>query len=712
MERLNPVAARGAGSRLRQGWPLAGAAMVFLLLPPGGAGLGQTPDNPAGDALLRTPFVDADEWRDTPVRHRYVHGGFQGTEARFSLYFPPKERYQGRFFQHVTPTPIDEKNGTTGAGTGDQIGFAFASGGYFLVTNQGGMAAMRTDPSLGAYRVNAAAAQYARVLAGQMYGPGRVYGYAYGGSGGAFRTIGGIENTRGVWDGVVPYVVGSPQAIPNVFTARLLALRVLGDRFAAVLDAIEPGGRGPMDAALDEEQRAVLAEVSGLGFPLKGWFNYQTIGMGAFPILFDLVVQKDPAYFEEFWKVAGYEGANPSESLRRARVRQTTTVKRLVSKAEADRMENPVARPGESRGGVDTAWQQMQGPPAGFELENVPAGDLRMATVTIRSGEAAGASFPLGKVAGNTIFTGTSMAAMMAGRSGQLDVLKRVKPGDELQFDNSNFLAVQYYHRHQVPTPDFYVWNQFRNPNGTPRSPQRPRLIGPEFAASAGGTTQSGRFEGKMIVVESLWDQDAFPWQADWYAGKVRAALGPRFDQNFRLYFIDHALHGDVERQADPAHTVSYVGALQQALRDLSAWVEKGVVPPASTNYRVDSGQVTVPATAAERKGLQPVVTLRANGQDRAEVRAGATVTLSGRVQVPPHTGQLVAIEWDAEGTGRFEPASLAGEGAEVAVKLQHAYTRPGTWFAVLRATSQREGDGASPYARIGNLARVRVVVR
>jgi len=40
------------------------------------------------------------------------------------------------------------------------------------------------------------------------------------------------------------------------------------------------------------------------------------------------------------------------------------------------------------------------------------------------------------------------------------------------------------------------------------------------------GSLQSGKFKGKMIVVESLMDQDAFPWQADWYRSKVKDNLG------------------------------------------------------------------------------------------------------------------------------------------------------------------------------------------
>src|SRR5262249_27345908 len=170
-------------------------------------------------------------------------------------------------------------------------------------------------------------------------------------------------------------------------------------------------------------------------------------------------------------------------------------------------------------------------------------------------------------------------------------------------------------------------------PDGKPLDPQRPRLLGPEFAAST-GVAETGWFHGKMIVVESLMDQDAFPWQADWYRSKVEAVLGPRLDENFRLWFTDHALHGDQERQADPTHTVSYPGVRHQALRDLSAWVEKGVAPPPSTNYKVVDGQVRVPPTAAERKGIQPVVTVTANGGARAEVAVGAPVSFSAVIEV------------------------------------------------------------------------------
>ena len=60
------------------------------------------------DTLFKEPYVDMDVWRNTPVRHRYVHGGFKGTNTRFSFYFPSREKYQSHFFQYITPFPDDE----------------------------------------------------------------------------------------------------------------------------------------------------------------------------------------------------------------------------------------------------------------------------------------------------------------------------------------------------------------------------------------------------------------------------------------------------------------------------------------------------------------------------------------------------------------------------------------------------------------------------
>jgi hypothetical protein len=161
------------------------------------------------------------------------------------------------------------------------------------------------------------------------------------------------------------------------------------------------------------------------------------------------------------------------------------------------------------------------------------------------------------------------------------------------------------------------------------------------------------------------------------------------------------------------ARSVSYQGALEQALRDVSAWVEKGVKPPPSTNYKMVDSQVEVPKTAAKREGIQPVVHLSANRRERADVAVGMPVTFTAVVEVPFNGDKVVGAEWDFEGRGNYPVSEpLQDFKSTVTLKAKHSYSQPGTYFPVLRATSQREGDAKTPYARIQNLGRVRVVVK
>src|SRR5690606_28402602 len=141
--------------------------------------------------------------------------------------------------------------------------------------------------------------------------------------------------------------------------------------------------------------------------------------------------------------------------------------------------------------------------------------------------------------------------------------------------------AAQTYHRHQVPGPEYMVWDQCKDADGHPIYPQRPMLIGPLFTRATVGSMPSGKFEGKMLLLGSLWDTEAYAWQSDWYCDRVEEQLGEAIGDQFRLYFTDHANHADFPHPGDPTHIVSYLGVLQQALLDISAWVEKGIEPPA-----------------------------------------------------------------------------------------------------------------------------------
>ncbi|MBB6634541.1 PKD domain-containing protein [Cohnella thailandensis] len=663
------------------------------------------------DPQFRTPYVDIEEWREAPVRHRYVHGGFEGTETRFSFYFPDKEVYKGRFFQPVYPVQGSENASQSHIdGVDDKIGFAVSSGSYLVETNMGGAS---PDITL-VYRASAAVANYSRVKAVEYFGPHRPYGYIYGGSGGGFKTISFMENTTGIWDGAVPFVIGTPVAIPNVFTARVHAMRLLWDKFPSILDAIEPGGSGDMYAGLNEEEREALEEVTKMGFPPRAWFAYKEIGDGALTVLSPHVMNLDPAYFEEFWTVPGYLGADPDSSAAKARLRHKTVVTEVIW----PRSERRSGADSSTKMGVDEAWKMLTAAAdtiPSFRLANAPAADayLQGAYIKILSGEAAGVKIPLGKIDGDVATIGSAF-----GFFASLDSLARVKAGDEIAVDNSDYLALQTYHRHQVPTPDYAVWDQFRDERGEPIYPQRPLQVGPMVAYGGAGSLQSGRYEGRMIVVQTLMDESAFPWQADWYRSKAKEHLGDRMDDRFRLWYVDHALHADDSSNnvLDALHIVSYVPVLHQALLDLSDWVERGIAPPSNTRYEVKDGQVIVPPTAAERQGIQPVIRLTANGGERADVGIGEAVRFEAKIEAPPNTGRIVSAAWDFEGEATFPIEGTIvyenEEGSQAVVRATHSFSKPGTYFPVLRAGSSRNGDSEDLYTQVLNLCRVRVVVK
>ena len=76
----------------------------------------------------------------------------------------------------------------------------------------------------------------------------------------------------------------------------------------------------------------------------------------------------------------------------------------------------------------------------------------------------------------------------------------------------------------------------------------------------------------------------------------------------------------------------------------------------------------------------------------------------------------MVSADWDFEGKGTFSaPGKIVANNknaSSATLKTTYTYTKPGTYFVTLRSASQREGDNKTPFARIRNLARVRVVVK
>ena len=682
-----------------------------------------------GDTAFSEPYVDLDEWRDHPVRHHYIHGGFKSNGTRFSFYFPAKEDDKGRFFQYITPMPDNEfivQN--LPMNEYNSIAFSIGNGAYFIETNEGGAVDFSNptagDPTIGAYRANAASAVFSRLVAKELYSCDRPYGYCFGGSGGAYRTAGSIESTQGVWDGAVPYVMGSPFAIPNVFAVRMHAMRVLDKKLPHIIDAMEPGGSGDPYAGLNEEETQVLKEATAMGFPLKGWYGYKEMGIHGFIVLYPTVVMMDQAYFnDDFWTKPGYYGHDHPESFEDCRIQQTSRIKRFVYTDEAVRIGLIAPVSEADRGSADKSWAAAGGAsdkPVAVELtDQLQKVQFLGGDLVATSGEADGIAFQLSNI-------NTTMAAF--GPTVSDADLAKLKVGDEVRVDNSNFLAVQTIYRHQVPEGHLEGWRLFEDTDGKPVYPQRPMLLGPVFTQGAAGALPTGNIHGKVILCCSLMDREAFAWQGDWYRRQVEKSLGPWTDQNLRLWYTDNALHGDQEDQLDDkTHAVPYNGVIQQALLDLSQWVENGVEPAQSTNYQIENAQVIVPETANERRGIQPVVNMSILGSDknglishegkRIEVRRGATVEFKVKAEVPAGQGKVMLAQVSYDGKDYSEEIDLSQadygpDGSKVEFNVRHQFKNKGTYFPTIRVASQRKVDPSSPFARIYNLDRVRVVVK
>lgn len=669
----------------------------------------------AVDALYATPYIDVDEWREDPEPHRYIHGGFTDTDLRFSYYFPPVERYAGRFLQPVLMISGTEHAATSGLmyGQPGSPGFAFDSGAYMVESNMGCLSPMPgPDPSIPGFRGSAAAARFSRAVAaevyGEVYGEHRPYGYVYGGSGGAFKTIACFENAPDVWDGAVPFVQGSPIAIPNCFSIQAHAMRLLDGVFPQITDALEPGGSGDMYAGLTSGQREALAEVTRFGLNPKVWFDVNRIRSGytsMWGVFAEQIRALDAAYFTDFWSVPGYLGADSPASFAEARHELRVTVSGTIGISDADKYGLPIP--------MSRAFSNDNADlPIAVRVEGLGDVDAFGATFEIASGAAAGRKFYVAAVVDDLIAVGMSVGSNLG--------LAGVQPGDEVVIDNADFLAFQTFARHQV-MDGFDGFDQYVAA-GSRIYPQRERLVGPRLARGSWGQHQSGRFAGKMICLAALLDEAAYPWQAAWYQRRVREIRGDHAGEYHRLWFMEHAMHGspspvvvpgDSPRPSRLTRTIDYSGALEQAVRDVIAWVELGIPPAPDTKFELVDAQVLVTDPATTRGGIQPTVRLLVGGHERAEVAVGQPVEFVAEALAAPSTGTIVAVEWDFEGDGDFPESDSTIDGSldRMTVRATHAFSAPGTYFPAVRITSHRGSDLATNYARVQNLGRVRVVV-
>ena len=515
-----------------------------------------------------------------------------GPDPQFNIYLPPKEQWEGRFFQRVHPwIHIDEIQ---------NIEFYLDNGGYTITVPQFTMG----------YLHHAAAAHVSRTIAKNYYEySGKIYGYIYGGSGGSMLVIGALEASVGlVWDGAVPFITAAPTSLAN-FDIRRFARIVLEEKAPLIADAVRPGGSGDPYAVLNDLECDILREVTLLGLPLRAWENYEYLFiMQENPELIDnlnATGEVNEAYTYAFWNEPGYLEAYDPE--------------------------------------------------------------LRSIFYNLRD-------------------RGVSEGA----------------------------LAKIAYHRHKDPGPTFYTWNHLRDSNGDPLFAQTPGI---HFAIetalmTSGGALWNGNINYKTITVVNLLDQDSFPSDGDYYRERVKEMDR---EDDFYFWLNDNADHNALHDESFPylnARLIDYEGIINQALLDLSAWVENDVKPPNSTAYNVVDSQLIFTDNTAARGGIQPIVELTVDGAVRTSITSGSSVNLSAKIRVPLNTGEIVSVEWDYLGDGNFARADYdtLPDGSWSA-NSNYTYNEEGTYLPSVRVASQRDGDPETPFTRAYNHGRARVIV-
>ena len=136
----------------------------------------------------------------------------------------------------------------------------------------------------------------------------------------------------------------------------------------------------------------------------------------------------------------------------------------------------------DTRNGVNDAWKKMLSSSGTdtepwLELTHLPVPAeghnlyLKGLILTVLSGKAEGKKLQVGKVTDGRVYLTDGF-----GTDPIMETLELMEIGDEVHLDNSDYIAIQTYHRHQVPTPDYHAWDQFRGMDKAPLYPQRKTL--------------------------------------------------------------------------------------------------------------------------------------------------------------------------------------------------------------------------------------------
>jgi hypothetical protein len=668
---------------------------------------GAYPEYPTTEKGFGTAYIDIDEWRDKPRRHRYIHGGFDGNHTRFSIYLPPAEHFKGRVLKHLEG----------GSGGNEslfalenmfaapwQFDFAFEEFGAVLMeSNQGHF----FDEGIGFHNdvylfgASAESARFAKWLALKLYGAPVHHAYVFGASGGGHRSYQCLMHRGDVFDGGVPEVCGVSPGF--YWSAQALAIALIGDKMAKVADACEPGGGDPFKG-LSYDQREALADLFRLGYPKAAVNQLQT---GAAPFALYNSREYNPGYFKDFWTKPGYLGHDDPDRLAKRHVKLRAKFKDIATAKQLS-----IANPAEAA--LMMAGSQL-GATQGASLDIENPGRLYMAFATVKTGKAAGREMVVSRVLPSGHFLPFVQRCP--------EMFDGIEPGDEVELDNSDWIAFNYLYKHNISmnvpglfeiegVPGEYADLAF---DGTPVHEQTGEILYDLNVLKP--------FTSKMIVLAASLDCMIWPTKLTPLVRHLRATQGDKAADTMRFWWVENATHGPPEMGAmvstehDPrvwrTRLVDYAGPAKQALLDVAAWAERGVTPPDDSRYAYTrNNQLTLPDDGGERGGVQPSAHLTVNGGERADVKVGETVTFRGSGAAPAGGGQILRAEIDfvSDDSWPYQANVPDGAATRVSIETSHSFDKPGVYFPSFRVSAWRDGLKGKGLP-IQNLARVRVVV-
>ncbi|MEI8240857.1 MAG: hypothetical protein WCI22_15695, partial [Actinomycetota bacterium] len=547
------------------------------------------------DDFFGKPYLDVDEQWDAPAPHRHVHGGFEGTDTRFTFYFPPADGYQGRMFQ-----PLEGANAGHEDSFGNEHGNLLGGlpmmvrlGGYMVESNMGHIGDVfdpkaGEDPTIYGWRAAAESGRFSKFVAAQVYGAPPHYSYVWGGSGGARRSPLCLQYAPDVWDAAMPFM-GDAQVDEHGkfrllkggggnFSSMFNVQRLLGPRLAQVVDAMSPGGSGDPFAGLTTHEREELANLYRLGYPRGDeWVIGNPSGTIWLWCSMALRLQReDPDYFRDFWSKPGYIGHDSPQYVTGDLIDRKATIKRVLT--ARDFSTDPTFD--------DPAFAKLR--PSAMMLAGTRGLDLPIA-IEIAGLEGyrqgMGVHIDAGPAAGRQLYCMyAANDIILCDGAGEASNLRftDVKAGDEVTLDNRAYLAYCYYYRHHVM--DWEEW-QFLRLDGVDIYDQNEQPTMSPFMS----VPYSGQYEGKLMWIHHTHDASLWPPQGIAYRNAVASVQGEDGLANkFRLRWTENAEHvpGEFVPSQPGRHSsttlIDYRPHIEQGLLDMTKWVEQGIAPDGS----------------------------------------------------------------------------------------------------------------------------------